>query len=73
MASTGDLKTALQGLVQICAGLHKKSQGGQSGARYLLGRGLSKLQLCGDSLPPDASAPFERAAVSAFAELGEGA
>ncbi|MBI3547415.1 MAG: DUF309 domain-containing protein [Elusimicrobia bacterium] len=73
MKADGELKTALQGLVQICAGLHKHRQGEAAGARYLLGRGLSKIDKGRSSLPPGTAEPFERAGLRAFAQLGEGA
>ena len=73
MTAEGELKKALQGLVQICAGLHKHARGEEGGARYLLGRGLAKLQECGSALPDGAGAPFEKAALRAFASLSEGA
>jgi hypothetical protein len=73
MTAEGDLKTALQGLVQICAGLHKHARGEESGARYLLGRGLAKLEKTRSALPEKTAAPFEKAALRAFATLSEGA
>lgn len=73
MTAEGDLKTALQGLVQVCAGLHKLASGGENGARYLLGRGLAKLLKCGAALPPGAADPFEAAARAGMARLSEGA
>jgi predicted metal-dependent hydrolase len=54
----GDLRTAVQGLIQICAGLHKKSEGNLRGAEYLLTRGLEKVEKCGHALPPGAAKPF---------------
>jgi len=73
MSADGELKTALQGLIQLCAGLHKHARGEATGAQYLLSRGLAKLERCRASLPPDAAAPFERRALAAFAQLREGA
>jgi hypothetical protein len=73
MTAQGELKTALQGLVQICAGLHKHARGEQGGARYLLGRGLAKIRAHGAALPEGAAGPFEKAALRAFASLSEGA
>lgn len=55
----GDLRTAVQGLIQLCAGLHK---GSGAGAQYLLTRGLAKLERCGAALPEGAAAPFLAAA-----------
>jgi hypothetical protein len=63
--ATGDVKVALQGLVQICAGLHKKKQGGERGSRYLLTRGVEKVRRCGAALPAGTAEPFMRAAGSA--------
>ena len=69
----GDLRRAVQGLIQLCAGLHKHANGQASGARYLLGRGLTKVRECGTALPEGAAAPFEQAALKVFALWSEGA
>ena len=61
----GARKTALQGLIQICAGLHKRAKGQNAGAEYLLGRGLEKAMRTADALPNGAVAPFTQAALSA--------
>ena len=58
----GELRTAVQGLIQICAGLHKRSEGKEAGASYLLERGLEKARRCEAALPPGAAAPFLAAA-----------
>jgi predicted metal-dependent hydrolase len=58
----GELRIAVQGLIQVCAGLHKRSEGKAAGAKYLLERGVEKVQRCGRALPSGAAAPFlERA------------
>lgn len=58
----GELRTAVQGLIQLCAGLHKRKEGHARGADYLLTRGREKVERCGAALPPGAATPFlERA------------
>jgi predicted metal-dependent hydrolase len=58
----GALRVAVQGLIQLCAGLHKRKLGQARGAEYLLTRGREKVQRCGAALPPGAAEPFlERA------------
>ena len=69
----GELRVAVQGLIQICAGLHKHAQGNATGARYLLGRGLAKLHGASGALPSGSADPFVEAALRAFAALSEGA
>jgi uncharacterized protein len=60
--ATGDLKTALQGLIQIAAGLHKRSRGESAGAAYLLARGAEKVRRAKATLPSDITALFLDAA-----------
>lgn len=54
----GPLRQAVQGLIQICAGLHKRAQGNERGATYLLGRGLGRVERYGQALPGGSSTPF---------------
>ena len=58
MSSTGDLKLGLQGLIQIAAGLHKRSRGQTTGAEYLISRGLAKIKLAQKALPADVVSAF---------------
>jgi predicted metal-dependent hydrolase len=59
----GPLRLAVQGLVQLCAGLHK---GKGPGARYLFERGLAKVEKHGAALPAGAALPFLAAARKAM-------
>ena len=54
----GPLRTAVQGLIQICAGLHKRSRGQTKGSDYLISRGLTKVKLCSHALPAEVVKPF---------------
>ncbi len=58
LAAKGNLKTILQGLIQICAGLHKRSRGQTKGSDYLISRGLTKVKLCSHALPAEVVKPF---------------
>ncbi len=73
MTAEGEQKVALQGLIQICAGIHKLSGGGEEGARYLLSRGLRKLHKSASALPSGAADAFVEAGLRALAQLSEGA
>ena len=73
MQADGELKTALQGLIQICAGRHKLSAGGQEGARYLLSQGLRKLHKTSSALPPGSADAFVEAGLLGMVQLSEGA
>jgi hypothetical protein len=68
MEASGDLKTALQGLIQIAAGLHKRSRGQTAGARYLITRGLEKVRRCQAALPQEVVAAFVAAVNAAGPE-----
>ena len=62
-AADGDSKIALQGLIQLAAGLHRmRTRPDQvDGARYLLDRGLEKLGRVRGLLTPRSFAALERA------------
>ncbi len=61
MKATGDLKTLLQGLIQVAAGLHRlrAAPGKPDGAYYLFDRGLMKLRACRALLEPGGLARLE--------------
>lgn len=54
-AAKGELKTALQGLIQAGAGLHKFELGSREGCAQLLKASAEKLEKSGSALPFDVS------------------
>ena len=49
--TTGDLRTALQGLIQVAVAFHHLAHGNQRGARSLFHDGRERLSAAGEALP----------------------